>query len=179
MTLDMTIVKRFNNSHDCRERRNPSHFYLKESVGQEIAKVKLSLGLIIIQHHGQQKRGCKTEIWDRQEIKRKERKCLTPRFLHRNLKLSSILFTLSFMDIYLPPAIWTPPAEKPFSLILGSASLFLQGIQTCLFSFYCSVYMSHHFSEKHLTGMTTLFWQRKPYLGPREDRARLNCIRIM
>lgn len=37
-------------------------FTLKESVGQETAKVKLSLGLIIIQHHRQQKRDNKTEI---------------------------------------------------------------------------------------------------------------------
>lgn len=34
---------------------------LEESMGQETAKVKLSLGLIIIQHHRQQKRDNKTE----------------------------------------------------------------------------------------------------------------------
>jgi hypothetical protein len=100
MKLDMTIVKGLIIVMTGKKEGIRVIFYLKESVGWEIAKVKLSLGLIIIQHHGQQKRGRKTEIWDRQEIKGKERKCLTPRFLHRNLKLSSV-FIHPFIQGYL------------------------------------------------------------------------------
>lgn len=62
MKLDITIVKDLIIVMTAEKEGILVIFYLKESMGQEIAKVKLSLGLIIIQHHGQQKRGCKTEI---------------------------------------------------------------------------------------------------------------------
>jgi hypothetical protein len=62
MKLDMTIVKGLIIVMTGKKEGIRVIFYLKESVGWEIAKVKLSLGLIIIQHHGQQKRGRKTEI---------------------------------------------------------------------------------------------------------------------
>ena len=58
----MTIAKGLIIVMTAEKRQSPSFSTLKESVGQEIAKVKLSLGLIIIQHQRQQKRDNKTEI---------------------------------------------------------------------------------------------------------------------
>ena len=135
----------------------------EESVGQEIAKVKLSLGLIIIQYHGLRKRVNKTEIWDRQEIKGEERKCLTPRFLQRNFKLSRVLFTLSFRAIYLSYAIQLLPAGEPFSLFLDRADHFLRGPQIRLFKLHSGFTSSgvkqlpkNHF-EEHEVGANHFF----------------------
>lgn len=58
----MTIAKGLIIVMTAEKRQSASFSTLKESVGQEIAKVKLSLGLIIIQHQRQQKRDNKTEI---------------------------------------------------------------------------------------------------------------------
>lgn len=58
----MTIAKGLIIVMTSEKRQSASFSTLKESVGQEIAMVKLRLGLIIIQHQRQQKRDNKTEI---------------------------------------------------------------------------------------------------------------------